>query len=158
MFRASLRAHLTKELTIDKPTTRPGFVPVVIIVAVVTGGLARAEDPPPVRTRIATASEAERARRLKERDRCREDARRLLRAGKRDEAFAAIDKTLAIERQVLGEFHEDVVKSLLVRASAREGYGEWDKARADLKDVLSLRERQPGHKDWQVADARRATH
>jgi CHAT domain-containing protein/Tfp pilus assembly protein PilF len=117
---------------------------------------ARAQTQSPAPAPAATFSEAERARRLQERDRYFEEANRLAKAGKRDEAAAAFDKKLAIEREVLGDLHEEVVKSLQRRARTREESQEWEKARADLEEVHAIREHQQDRKAWRIADGRRA--
>ncbi len=101
-------------------------------------------------------SEAERARRLQERDRYEQEAAKLYRAGKLEETIAAFEKKLAIEREVLGELHEDVVDSLESLDWFQEAREDWTAARKALAEVLAIRQRQPDRKDWRIADARRA--
>src|SRR5262245_36922550 len=56
-----------------------------------------------------TAAQKER---LRERDRYGAEARKLRQAGKLPEAIATAEKMLAVEREVFGNFHEDVAGSL----------------------------------------------
>ena len=60
---------------------------------------------------------------------------------------------LAIEREVLGELHEDVVGSLEYLARLHELGKDRAAARKALAEVLSIRERQPDRKDWRIGDA-----
>src|SRR5262245_30491306 len=69
--------------------------------------LAGAETPP--KPPPLTAAQKER---LKERDRYGAETQKLRQAGKLPEAIAAALKMLAIEREVLGNVHEDVAGSL----------------------------------------------
>jgi CHAT domain-containing protein/Tfp pilus assembly protein PilF len=132
------------------------LVTAVVIVAGVGAARACCQSPSPDHAPASKLSEAEKARRLAERDRYYQEAARLAQAGKLDEAVTAYEKKLAIEREVLGEFHEDVIGSLVYLAYLRE-YGEdWAAARKALEEVLAIRERQAELEDWQVADARRA--
>ena len=101
-------------------------------------------------------SEAERARRLEERDRLRSEAMKLANAGKLDEAVAAVLKELAVSRGVRGGLHDDVVTSLESLARLHEARADWSSARKALADVVLIRERQPDRKDWRIGHARRA--
>src|SRR5262249_42921503 len=94
--------------------------------------------------------------RLEERDRILKEVQRLVQAGDLNGAAAALGKKLEIERTVLGEGHEDVVATLGSRARVLEAREDWAAARADLQEVLAVRQRAPHRKDWQVDDARRA--
>ncbi len=54
-------------------------------------------------------SDAERVRKLAERDRYWQEANRLYQAGKLEDAVSALMRELAIDREVLGGMHEQVV-------------------------------------------------
>jgi tetratricopeptide (TPR) repeat protein len=135
------------------------------ILHVVTGlvisadlGLATAwpQNPSPGPARAPRCSEAETARRLVERDRFKQEATRMAQAGKFDETVAAVEKKLAIEREVLGEVHEDVVDSLEYLAYLHEFEEDLAAAGKALTEVLAIRERQPDRRDLRIGDARRA--
>jgi tetratricopeptide (TPR) repeat protein len=101
-------------------------------------------------------SEAEKTRRLAELRQHRSEALRLANSGRRDDAIKEAEAALAIEREVLGELHEDVVVRLEFLAREREVGADREGARNALMQVLSIRERQPDRKDWRTGDARRA--
>jgi tetratricopeptide (TPR) repeat protein len=101
-------------------------------------------------------SEAERARRLQQRDQIRSEVIRLEQAGKLDEAATVAVKELAVTREVQGELHDDVVDSLDYLARLHEFGEDWAAARKALAEVLAIRQRQSDRKDWRIADARRA--
>src|SRR5262245_11182482 len=71
------------------------------------GLTARGADEPPARPLTAAQQE-----RLKERDRLGEQAQKRAAAGQPAEAIPAAEAMLAIEREVLGGDHDDVVGSL----------------------------------------------
>jgi tetratricopeptide (TPR) repeat protein len=126
------------------------------VLAWLTGTVVRADVPFPALPTAAELLEAERAQRLAERARLMQEYSALDRAGKWKEAAAVLGKKLAIEREVLGEWHEDVVTTLGLRARMFEADENWASARADLEEVLAIREHQPDQKQWRIADARRA--
>ncbi len=101
-------------------------------------------------------SEAERARRLQERDQVRARVITLAQAGKLDEAVAAAITELAVTRELRGELHEDVVDSLKLLAKLHEDREDWASARNALTDMLAISERQPSRKGWRIADANHA--
>src|SRR5262249_43315176 len=94
--------------------------------------------------------------RLKERDRYAAQAEKLWRAGKQAEAIAAWEQKLAIEREVFGEAHEEVAESLEQLAGLHEAREDFPAARKVRREVLALRSRLHGEKDWRVTDARLA--
>jgi CHAT domain-containing protein/tetratricopeptide (TPR) repeat protein len=101
-------------------------------------------------------SEGERARRLAEIERDRKDAVSFANSGRLEEAAATTRKILAVEREVLGELHEDVLMSLQFLARVYEMRGDWVEARDALGQVLAIRQRRPEQREWQITDARRA--
>src|SRR5262249_36026011 len=93
---------------------------------------------------------------LKERDRRNAEARKLPAPGKLDEAVAAGEKNLAIEREVFGERHADVVGSLELLAELHQEREDWPAARTARQEVLRLETALHGAADWRVTDARQA--
>jgi hypothetical protein len=73
-----------------------------------------------------------------------------------DEAVAAARKATTIQREVLGELHEEVVITLQFLARLHEMCEDWAGAREALTQVLAIRQRQPEPNEWCVADAQRA--
>src|SRR5262249_44203443 len=116
-------------------------------------GLAYCEEPRTPPNPLHVASQRER---LKERDHHAAEAERLHRAGKLVEAIAALEQTLAIERKVLGDTHEEVAQSLDQLAAWHEERGDFAAAGRVRREVLALRTKQYGAEDWRVTDARRA--
>jgi len=99
---------------------------------------------------------AEQQARLKERDKLLQDVDSLRRAGKLDEAIAAAQQVLAIERQVFGPVHEKVAQSQDLLAALQEQKEDFAAARQTRKDVLALCEKLYGHDHWRVTGARLA--
>jgi CHAT domain-containing protein/tetratricopeptide (TPR) repeat protein len=132
----------------------------VVTGLVISAGLGAAtawpQDPSPGPAPGSKLSQAEKARRLAERDRYQQEADRQAQAGNLEESINALGKELAIEREVLGELHEDVVGSLKYLAYLHELGEDWAAARKALAEVLAIRARQPNRKDWRLGDARRA--
>ncbi|HTU19456.1 MAG TPA: tetratricopeptide repeat protein [Gemmataceae bacterium] len=98
---------------------------------------------------------AEQKERLKERDRCQEEVVKAERAGKLAEAVAAAEKMLAIERQVLGDNHEDTAGSLTWLTRLYGETGSFDKARAAADEAVKIQTTLRGAEHWQTLDARR---
>src|SRR5262245_14338483 len=96
---------------------------------VITVGLgaatARPQSRSPGPAPTSKLSRSERTRRLAERDRYRAEVIKLAQSGKLDEAAAEAVKELAVTREMLGEFHEDVVSSLDVLARLQEYRADW---------------------------------
>ena len=128
----------------------------LVISAVLGAGTAWAQGQPRGPAHTPKLSEVERARRLAERDRYKQEANRQAQAGNLEETLNALGKELAIERDVLGEFHQDVVDSLNLLARFQEAGEDWAAARNSLTEVIRIRQSQPDRKDWRIADARRA--
>jgi CHAT domain-containing protein/tetratricopeptide (TPR) repeat protein len=114
-----------------------------------------AQEKAPLGRAPAKLSEAARLR-LQERDRHLEQANRLAESGNLEGGVREAEAALAIDRQVQGEFSEDVAATLGFLAKMHEFREDWGPARKALQDVLALRERQPDPKDWRVREARRA--
>jgi CHAT domain-containing protein/tetratricopeptide (TPR) repeat protein len=120
----------------------------VLILLLAIAGLARADEPQP------KPLTEEQKTKLKERNRLAREAQQLGQAGKLDEMIAAWEKKLALERSVFGDLHEEVAASLAELASMHEFREDFDAARKARKEVLTLRTKLHGEKDWRVTDAR----
>jgi CHAT domain-containing protein/tetratricopeptide (TPR) repeat protein len=120
----------------------------VLIMLVVVAGLARADEPQP-----KPLTEEQKAK-LKERDRLAAEALKFGSAGKLDQMIALLEKKLALERAVFGDVHEEVAASLAELAPMHEFCEDFDAARKARKEVLALRTKLYGEKDWRVTDAR----
>src|SRR5689334_8787024 len=88
----------------------------LMVLASLAASQGRAQDAVPRAAPAPAISEAERARRLEERDRIVNEALRLVEAGDLNGVAAALGKKLELERAVLGEGHEDVVATLEMRS------------------------------------------
>ncbi len=97
---------------------------------------------------------SEQQKKIKERDRYAAEVVRLQQEGKLAQAIAAAQKMLAIERQVFGDVHEDVVGSLEWLADLFEQQENFTAARTARQEVLTIRLKLHGEKDWRVTDAR----
>jgi len=118
-------------------------------------GNGAAADPPPER-KTAPSSDADRKKLLAERERFSVESWKHESQGKLTEAIAAAEKMLAIERKVLGDFNDDVVDSLVRLAEMHEAREEFAVARQARQDVLAIRTKLYGEKEWRVTDARLA--
>jgi tetratricopeptide (TPR) repeat protein/CHAT domain-containing protein len=79
-----------------------------------------------------------------------------LKAGKHAEAVAALERKIAIERDVFGNKHDDVADSLAQQADIHEQREDFTTARKMRDEVLEIRIQLHADTDWRVADARRA--
>jgi CHAT domain-containing protein/tetratricopeptide (TPR) repeat protein len=96
----------------------------------------------------------EQQERLRERDRLRKEADQLWVTGKRAEAIAIGAKGLAIEREVFGNLHPDVVRSLQDLASRQTELEDFPAARQARQEALAILVKLLGPEHWRVADAR----
>lgn len=119
------------------------------MLTVIVGG-ATADDPKPTGKKLTSEQQAK----LKERDRLDAEARKLQAAGQLDEAVAAAQKKLVIEREVLGPVHADIAVSLATLGFFAEQKEDFVAARGYRQESLSLRERLHGKDHWQTTDAR----
>src|SRR5262245_12395620 len=118
----------------------------ILMLLLTVSTLALADEPKPL-------TEEQKAK-LKERDRLAAEAERLGGAGKLDEMVALWEKKLAIERAVFGELHEEVATSLAELGWMHETREDFGAARKARREVLTLRTKMHGEKDWRVTDAR----
>jgi CHAT domain-containing protein/tetratricopeptide (TPR) repeat protein len=112
---------------------------------------AHGADEPPARPLTAAQQQ-----RLQERDRLDQQARQLAAAGQPAEAINAAEAMLAIELEVLGRDHDDVVGSLQFLGQLHRDRGDIVAARQALREVLEIQTRRHGRADWRAGDARRA--
>jgi len=127
-----------------KPT---GWLALPAALFLLAAGAVSAADPP------LTDQQKER---LKERARYNAEARQLETAGQRAEAIAAVEKALAIERDVLGTRHPDVANSLRWLCEVRAEQGDFAGARLAGEECLAIQTRRVGAEHWQTRDARLA--
>jgi CHAT domain-containing protein/tetratricopeptide (TPR) repeat protein len=99
---------------------------------------------------------AEQKEQLKVRDRLKAEVDKLRKEEKWAEAVAACERQLAIERQVWGDWHDDVVAALNQLAGLHEEREDWPAAKKRREEVLRIQTKRFGEKDWRVGDARRA--
>jgi CHAT domain-containing protein/Tfp pilus assembly protein PilF len=92
--------------------------------------------------------------RLKERDRLKAEAQQLRTAGKLAEAVTAMERTLAIEREVLGDTHDDVLATLEELVRLDDARDDLAAARKVLRELLALRTQRFGETDWRTVDSR----
>jgi CHAT domain-containing protein/Tfp pilus assembly protein PilF len=124
------------------------------MLATFTGHAVAADPSPP--HKAAPLSDADRKKLLAERDRFSEESQKHQLKGESAEAIAAAEKMLDIERKVLGDFNEDVVGSLERLAQLHASRDEFASARRAQQEVVAIRSKLYGEKDWRVTDSRQA--
>lgn len=97
---------------------------------------------------------AEQQEKLKTRDRFVNDANKFESAGRLAEARAAVEKVLAVEREVLGDTHPDVAVSLGQLTVLCLRLDDLPAAREYGKKALAIRTVLHGEAHWKTADAR----
>jgi len=128
-----------------------GIVLGLVLCLGIAAGLARAAEPP-----SPGAQPTDRQQRLAERDRLRVQTRKLQVAGRLDEAVAAAEKMLAIERQLYGNVDPEIAVSVAWLAQLHAEHGDFAAARQAIQEVLELEAKLQGVGDWQATDARPA--
>jgi len=93
---------------------------------------------------------------LEERDRLVKQVEELRQAGTFDEAVAAAERVLELERRSGGEKTAGVADALSRVAELHELRGDWPGALARRREALVVRERVDGKDHWRTADARLA--
>ena len=91
--------------------------------------------------------------RLKERAHYEQQTAKLRQAGKLEEALAAAEKMLTIEREVLGNENEDVIGSLELIGQMHVARRDFAAVRRTREEVLTIRTKMHGAEDWRVTDA-----
>ena len=94
--------------------------------------------------------------RLKERDAFESEYLELLQLGKYAESLVPAEKMLAIGKEVLGDEHDDVVRSLEVIAQTYEKLEDFNSAKGVRERILAIRLRVSGKDHWKSLDAQRA--
>jgi CHAT domain-containing protein/tetratricopeptide (TPR) repeat protein len=125
---------------------------ILCLVGWLVAGVAGAQPPEPKPGPLTK----EQQEKLKERDRYDNEARKLHKEGKLPEAIAAAEKMLAIERQVFGNVHADVVGSLQMLAELHVAREDFAAARKARQEVLAILTKLLSEGHWQVTDARLA--
>jgi tetratricopeptide (TPR) repeat protein len=119
-----------------------GWVGIVLLAA----GLAASAEPKPLT--------AEQKVKLQERDGLVAVAMQLRNGGKQIEAAPILEKSLALEREVFGNLHPQVVFSLKRLAQIHESGENYTAARKARQEALDIETQLIGPKDWRVTDAR----
>jgi tetratricopeptide (TPR) repeat protein len=91
---------------------------------------------------------------LAEADRLKKSLPALLRKPQNDKALEAMERIVALEKEVLGETDGRVVANLRRLARGRERLEQYVKAIRVRKEVLRLLEQRLGKDHWQTSDAR----
>jgi tetratricopeptide (TPR) repeat protein len=125
-----------------------------LVVLCLAGWLVAVVDAQPPEPAKPAPLTQEQQNRLKERDRLQKEAEKLTAEGKLTEAIAAAQKMLAIEQEVLGNFHPDAVGSLQFLAELHEAREDFAAARNARREVLAIQTKLRGADHWQVIDAR----
>jgi hypothetical protein len=96
----------------------------------------------------------EQQQRIKEANRLGDEAHKLAREGKLEEAVAAAEKWLILVRELLGKEHENVVLVLQFLAQLQERREDWASARRARQEVVAVRQHLYGKEHWRVTDVR----
>ena len=94
--------------------------------------------------------------RLKERDPLLKESLDLRQLGKYAEAIEAASKIEAIERDIFGQEHDEVLGTRDFIAHLQEQRGEFAAARKIREEILAIRRKVAGADHWRTGDARRA--
>src|SRR5262245_17105278 len=124
------------------------LTPLLAVLLALPPRTARAETPPPLTP--------EQKAKLKERDRLRVEVMKLYGAGKVDEALAAAERVVKLEKEALGEGHPEVIVSLQWLAEFQEAVERFTAAVRTRKEILALQEKGLGRGLWEVTEARLA--
>src|SRR4051794_30331325 len=100
------------------------------------------------------AAKADQVRRLEERDRLREEARRHLASDRVRPAGEAAEKALTITREVRGNAHDEMVDALQLVADVQEARDDFPAARKLREKALALQTRLRGKEHWKTTSAR----
>jgi hypothetical protein len=131
---------------------------VLMAVATAMGADSAPADKSPAKAATAPANKApltpQQQERIKERDKLFQQSLKLREERTLDDAIAADEKVLAIDREVLGNEHGDTLASLCDQAELRQQNGDCDGARRLFEEALMTKSRLYGKDAWQVVDAR----
>jgi CHAT domain-containing protein/tetratricopeptide (TPR) repeat protein len=129
---------------------RDALIPWCLVLSLALAGTGRTWTQEPKPKPLTPAQQAK----LKERDRRAAEAHALWGKGEQAAAIAAWQKKLAIEREVFGSLHAEVAASLQQLGWWHVQRKEYDAARPACREVLAIRTKLYGAKDWRVTDAR----
>lgn len=124
----------------------------LLLAGAAAAGRVAAADPPP-QAATQPGDDAQRQKRIDERDRIDRQVRQHLAAGQWSEAVAATLEMLAIERELFGEDHADTDGSCRILAETSAVLGDFDAARRYAEESLARHKRLHGEESWQFADA-----
>jgi CHAT domain-containing protein/tetratricopeptide (TPR) repeat protein len=153
-----LKAMMTRPKALGRARGLPTLALLVVVhlTALPLLGAVDAQESAPSPGGGQPAKQADRERRLAERDSYAKQVVTLRRAGNRDKAVVAAEAMLAIERDVLGAIHEDVAGSLELLAELRTEQENFAAARTALQEVLTIHTKLSGPDHWRAASARLA--
>lgn len=100
------------------------------------------------------SSEQLRPELLKKRDQLWPAAQRLRAEGKPNEAIAAAQEMLGVERKLFGDAHEEVAASLVFLAGLEADQDDFAAARQARQEVLDIQARLYGPSHWKTTSAR----
>jgi CHAT domain-containing protein/Tfp pilus assembly protein PilF len=92
--------------------------------------------------------------RLKERDRFQAASRKADADGRLAEAVASVEKMLAVEREVLGDIHDDTAGSQTWLARLLAEQGDFVRARAAAGEAVTIHAKLHGETHWQTRTTR----
>ncbi len=138
------RTHFEQALAIRRKVQGDGHADTVQVVKSLDGVIAAALPP------------QQRKLRLAERDRLMGEVKTLRDAGKLDEAVAAVEKALAIDREVLGNLHDNVATGLDWLGWLQERRQNFPAAFQARREQLSLYRKLYGDQHWWTIDVRLA--
>jgi CHAT domain-containing protein/tetratricopeptide (TPR) repeat protein len=104
----------------------------------------------------AQAPSAARQAQLQEANKLARQVVELRYAGKLDEALAAAERSLEMERRAEGMTNSREAEALSRLAELHELRGEWDRALGRRREALAVRERVNGAAHWQTASAKQS--
>ena len=126
-------------------------------------GAALAADPPAEnkaaankRPPQATSEEQRQQEALAHCQRLVDEAEQFEASGRTAEAISAWQKAIAVARPIVGDASDPIAKMQERISRLHESRGEWTPALRARSEVLAIRGKQYGDKDWRVTDARLA--
>jgi len=136
------------------PFRRPHPRNLLLVVAwlAVLGPLVAVAAPPPNKSPL---SDTERKKLVVERDRLWKESHDLQAQQKLPEAIAAAEKTLAIDRQLFGNVHEELTGPLNWLSDCHVEREDFKAARRVGEELLSIQTKLHGAENWKTGDARR---
>jgi len=99
---------------------------------------------------------SEQQAKLKERDQLLQEVQKIEQTGKFNELHKPCEAILKLEREVYGEFHPDIVNSLIRISQNYELLEEFSDALPARKEALALLEKHRGKDHWEAIDVRQS--